>query len=233
MPEFARDYALGLSAVLHIFRGESSRALALIAGRASSEDHSQCFPLQRASAYLQLGEDRRALAETEECVRLGSGTSLATLPSVLLRRAVASARLGHDAAADAAFEEAFHLTHLSGAVTPLLSLPPDVATVLLDRLRARRPEFDAAIDVLAARLAAVPTVSAPPFIAPLLSKREAVIARRLRTDETIPEIAAALYVSPNTVKTQLKSLYAKLGVTSREQAVALLERAGFYERPED
>jgi len=37
-------------------------------------------------------------------------------------------------------------------------------------------------------------------------------------------------VSTNTLKSQLRSLYAKLGVSSREEAVDLLERGGFYER---
>jgi len=233
MPEFLRVYALGLSAILHVFDGQPSLALALIQGRASSEDHAQCFPLQRASAYLQLGEDRQALAATDGCVALGAGHSLATFPSVLLRRAIAYERIGAADAADAAFEQAFQLIHVSGAATPMLNLPAETAALLSARLRARRPELAAAIDRLDELRAAIPRVNAPSFVAPILSRREAVIARHLRTEETAFEIADALYVSHNTVKTQIRSLYAKLGVTSREQAVALLERAGFYLRPEE
>ena len=33
------------------------------------------------------------------------------------------------------------------------------------------------------------------------------------------QIAATLYISRNTVKTQLRSVYQKLGVTSRAQAI--------------
>jgi LuxR family transcriptional regulator, maltose regulon positive regulatory protein len=42
----------------------------------------------------------------------------------------------------------------------------------------------------------------------------------LATHLSFPEIGAALFLSPNTVKSQAMSLYRKLGVTSRSQAVA-------------
>ncbi len=59
-----------------------------------------------------------------------------------------------------------------------------------------------------------------------LSPREAEVARRLATHEAVAEIAASLSVSPNTVKTQLRSLYRKLGATSRQEALARLALLG-------
>jgi DNA-binding CsgD family transcriptional regulator len=38
-------------------------------------------------------------------------------------------------------------------------------------------------------------------------------------DQHLLQIAATLYISRNTVKTQLRSVYQKLGVTSRSQAI--------------
>jgi LuxR family transcriptional regulator, maltose regulon positive regulatory protein len=41
----------------------------------------------------------------------------------------------------------------------------------------------------------------------------------LATHLTFPQIAAAMSLSPNTIKTQAYSLYRKLGVSSRTEAV--------------
>ena len=65
----------------------------------------------------------------------------------------------------------------------------------------------------------------------LLTDREALITRELRGPVTLAEIAEVLFVARNTVKTRTMSLHRKLGAKSRAEAVALLERAGFYESP--
>ncbi|QPE05908.1 helix-turn-helix transcriptional regulator [Microbacterium schleiferi] len=55
-----------------------------------------------------------------------------------------------------------------------------------------------------------------------LSPRERAVARELARHESIAALAAALNVSPNTVKSQLRSVYRKLGVTSRAGAIRAL-----------
>jgi LuxR family transcriptional regulator, maltose regulon positive regulatory protein len=52
-----------------------------------------------------------------------------------------------------------------------------------------------------------------------LSERELEVLRLLGTDLKGPEIALQLMVSPNTVKTHTKHIYAKLGVNTRRAAV--------------
>ena len=59
-----------------------------------------------------------------------------------------------------------------------------------------------------------------PRPSPPLSPRERLILRSLDEDRTLAQIAAELYVSRNTVKTQVQSVYRKLGVTRRADAVA-------------
>ena len=59
-----------------------------------------------------------------------------------------------------------------------------------------------------------------------ISERESVVLRYLPTLLTAREIAAELYVSPNTVKTQLKSIYRKLDVRTRREAVDRARRLG-------
>ena len=53
-----------------------------------------------------------------------------------------------------------------------------------------------------------------------LSERELAVLRLLATDLTQREIGAALYVSFNTIKTHVKSIFRKLGVSARPNAVA-------------
>jgi LuxR family maltose regulon positive regulatory protein len=53
-----------------------------------------------------------------------------------------------------------------------------------------------------------------------LSERELAVLRLLATDLSQREIGSELYVSFNTVKTHTRTVFRKLGVTSRADAVA-------------
>jgi len=53
-----------------------------------------------------------------------------------------------------------------------------------------------------------------------LSEREVAVLRLLATDLSQREIGSQLYVSFNTVKSHTRTLFRKLGVTSRADAVA-------------
>jgi LuxR family maltose regulon positive regulatory protein len=59
-----------------------------------------------------------------------------------------------------------------------------------------------------------------------LTERELAVLRRLPSSLTTAEIAGLLYVSLNTVKTQIQSVYRKLGVNSRHEAVERARELG-------
>lgn len=59
-----------------------------------------------------------------------------------------------------------------------------------------------------------------------LSVRERVVLAELRELVTLEEIARRLFVSRNTVKTQVRSIYRKIGVSSRAEAIAWARAAG-------
>jgi len=63
--------------------------------------------------------------------------------------------------------------------------------------------------------------SSPPDtpVAEPLTERERDVLRLLAVGQSTPEIARALYLEVNTVRTHVKHLYGKLGVHSRDQAV--------------
>jgi two-component system, NarL family, nitrate/nitrite response regulator NarL len=56
--------------------------------------------------------------------------------------------------------------------------------------------------------------------APLLSERESEVLRLIAEGLSAPEIAAQLFISPATVRTHVKNLFEKLGVSDRAAAVA-------------
>jgi len=57
-----------------------------------------------------------------------------------------------------------------------------------------------------------------------LSRQELKVLRLLVTGQTYAEMAEALIVSPNTIKTQVSSIYRKLGVSRRAAAIAVTAR---------
>ncbi|WP_204365534.1 helix-turn-helix transcriptional regulator [Microbacterium sp. B19] len=223
-----RGFAQGVYADLLLARGEPRRALAVLEGRVSPPGHALCFDMQRAAALIALGHEREVLESTDPCLRMGTQHCVRTLTPLLLRRAVAHARLGNDQAADAAFSEGFHLSEsLGGSLTPYLTLPQAEVLTLLERLAVQHPASAEAAERLAAMLELVPTHDHRPPL-PNLSPREERLALSLRGPRSLPQIAEELDVSPNTVKSQLRSIYAKLQVSGRDAAVAVLEAHGFY-----
>ena len=61
-----------------------------------------------------------------------------------------------------------------------------------------------------------------------LTIRELTVARYLASRLTYKEIAAELFVSTNTLKTHIKRIYQKLGVSSRAEAVIEVRRLGLF-----
>jgi two-component system nitrate/nitrite response regulator NarL len=64
---------------------------------------------------------------------------------------------------------------------------------------------------------------------PTLSPREREVLELIAEGRSAPAIAEELHVSPATVKTHLKTLYEKLGVSDRAAAVAEAMRRGLIE----
>ncbi len=72
----------------------------------------------------------------------------------------------------------------------------------------------------ALQLTAPPPAAGCVPVAPELSERERAVLRLLASDLSRREIGAQLYVSFNTVKAHTRSIFRKLGVSTRAEAVA-------------
>jgi LuxR family maltose regulon positive regulatory protein len=66
-----------------------------------------------------------------------------------------------------------------------------------------------------------PSQSIPQTLTEPLSRQEQRVLHLLITGQTYAEMAEALIVSPNTIKTQVSSIYRKLGVSRRTEIITL------------
>ncbi len=101
------------------------------------------------------------------------------------------------------------------------------AAALLDEARKLLAAFPDGAQAQHARLDGLTAVS--PRLAAAgeaLTQREAAVLRLLRGTLSLREIGQQLYVSQNTVKTHTRAIYRKLGVSTRQQAVAALKEKG-------
>ncbi|GAB3101046.1 MULTISPECIES: helix-turn-helix domain-containing protein [Isoptericola] len=70
------------------------------------------------------------------------------------------------------------------------------------------------------------TIEMAPVTNRLLTRRERVVLSNLSEDVTLEQIATKLFVTRNTVKSQVRSVYRKIGVSNRAEAVAWARQAG-------
>ncbi len=70
-----------------------------------------------------------------------------------------------------------------------------------------------------------PPPAAAPGTSPL-SARELTILQGIARGDSLPEIGAALFISPFTVKTHVQNIYRKLEARSRQHAVYLAQQRG-------
>ncbi len=135
--------------------------------------------------------------------------------SALLVEAASLLALGQSESAERSFRQAHALIEEERIHTTYECIPPD----WLERLAA---------------LSSVPPPHArspihrDPSDARLLSRREQEVLGQLDTDRSMAEIAAALYVSVNTVKSTVRRLYRKLEVDSRGAALDVAKSRGLF-----
>ena len=63
-----------------------------------------------------------------------------------------------------------------------------------------------------------------------LTDRELTVLRLVANGHPNKQIASQLELSTDTIKAHLKSIFAKLGVTDRTEAVTVAARRGFIQR---
>jgi LuxR family maltose regulon positive regulatory protein len=159
---------------------------------------------------LAVGEPQVAVDAVDRIRRLpGAAAEVNTL------RALIEFRKGRGPAVDAALEIAVPL----GALRDFVAAGPALRDILVHDLG----RFGVREHFVVAVVAAVGPAAS---IVQPLSPRERELLAELPTMRTVDEIAGSLYISASTVKTHLRSIYAKLGVGTRRDAIAAARRQG-------
>jgi LuxR family maltose regulon positive regulatory protein len=161
-----------------------------------------------ARALLFSGNDSRALLFAERWAwkeEVGPRTRM----ELQLVKAIAASRLGDLDTAALSVERAVVLATTNRLQLPWSMVPRDE---LLTAVAQASSNAEAVINSTARVFEGGLTV-------PSLTRRETLVLARLQTSASLEVIARGLNVSPNTVKTQVRSIYRKLGVFSRSEAV--------------
>ncbi|MGH3276976.1 MAG: LuxR C-terminal-related transcriptional regulator [Streptosporangiaceae bacterium] len=217
-----------LEAGLALAAGEREHAGLILAGLCGPAAAWPAARLCRARLLLASGDDKGALEAIDSCL---TGTdpdvTLRDRIGALLIAAVARRRLSQVIEATQAIEQALLLAEPEGAYRVFLDCGPAVRSAMtvlvaptsrcagfagrvLERFDAQPPR--------PARGAGAPSGGLP------LTSSELAVLRFLPSHMTNQEIAEALFLSINTVKTHLRSAYRKLGVASRRAAIARARR---------
>ena len=221
-----------LDAEIALRDGDPSRARLVLARASSAADPGDDRPerpgLRLCQARLLLAQDDNAgaLRAAEACLAGQGGTvTLHDHVSALVTAAIARRKLGRAEQATENLTCALAMAEPLGMVRPFLDGGPAARSVLTVLIRPASQVAAFAARVLRRFDAATAAPAGQPAEARLTSSELAVL-RLLPSHMTNQEIAEALFLSINTVKTHLRSVYRKLGVTTRRQAISRGSRLG-------
>jgi LuxR family transcriptional regulator, maltose regulon positive regulatory protein len=201
--------------------GQTDRAEQELAGLGDQD--RERGEIRIVAAALRLAQDDPHAATAALAPDLDGSAPLiwpTWLAQAFLLEAIARDALGDRGAAERALERALDLAEPDGLLLLFLLHP---APGLLEPQARHRTAHAALISEILSLLAGRKLAPAPAGPRPLpepLSESEIRVLRYLPTNLTAPEIAGELYVSLNTVKTHVRSVYAKLGTHRRAEAVA-------------
>ena len=212
---------------LHVYKGLAHAQLALAAGRPASAagildatlpgpgpDDIPATLVLAAETYLSCGRP----AAARSC--LTALQDVDTLPSYVAAAAVAAEALvdDHEGRPDAAhdrLERALGLATPQRVLRPFVRPDPRLRDLMVDHAE-RGTAYE---DLLATALARLEERAGRSLDGgQALSAREREVLGYLQTSLTSAEIAAALYISLNTLKTHQRAIYRKLGVGDRRAA---------------
>lgn len=218
---------------LSLARGDPATAQILL-DRGDSEDHHQLAGRTVLTrAWLAQGKIDLAAAELKRLAATTDQRCFLTRLAALTLQAIVQLRLKNTAQARQYLAHALELAEPEGYVLPFVQAGPELVP-LLRHLIAHDQQAAYAQKILSTMHAHLRQVEAGPIHEPIsgtlvepLTDRERQILRLLAAGLSSTEIAAELVIAVSTTRSYLKTLYRKLDVHSRAEALARARALGW------
>jgi LuxR family maltose regulon positive regulatory protein len=192
------------------------------------QHHVTCPGRIEALTAFTADDPRGALDALRECLALGELHSTRHMAPIFALVAAAQSQLANPVASGIAFDRSLLLAANTGTSWPFRAFPREVVDGLVaGALERTQP---AAVVRLLQRLDGASPQESPTLAEPL-SDRELVIVRHLATGATLSQIGTELFISVNTVKSHVRSIYRKLSATNRREAIARAVELGLADAP--
>ena len=210
-PGIIRALSLSIESLVEAERGDLARSRECAELAMSIVDARGLRGMPQASlAFAALGQAQAAAGKVDDALEiLGLGLAL--------RR---------ESSAQGVWGGLHHLLVTARVAAQAGRFP--MARELLAELSTRMSRFSAGMGMMEARVESVKDLMRDEIATEMLNEpltgRELDVLRLLQGSLSLHEIAAELYLSPNTVKTHARSVYRKLGAHSRVQAVQIARR---------
>lgn len=208
--------------------GHIEQARALVSTSDEPRPASAATLAVRAELQLAQGDPAAAVATLAPCLD-GSVPSLVAYQRLetLLLDAVARQRLGDVDGAATSVEQALQVAEPEGYRQVFWNLGEEVHALLLRQRERGTAHPQLLTDLLDRTIVDAPaTLPLPAELAASLTDREQAVLGFLDSHLTTRQIADELYVSVNTVKSQVRSVYRKLDVSRRGDAVRRARHLG-------
>jgi LuxR family transcriptional regulator, maltose regulon positive regulatory protein len=209
--------------------GETASARAALDELGEKEHDSALGRIALAEIHLAEDSPEQAVRALAPVVDGSAEVSSQVDPRVesieaLLYDAAARDQLGEARAAEASLERALELAEPDGIILPFALAP--VRKLLERHPRHRSSHATLHSEILGFLGGSPPRTRGDTAPLEALSEAELRVVRYLPGNLTAPEIAAELFVSPNTVRTHMRHIYAKLDAHSRSKAVERARELG-------
>ena len=183
----------------------------------ASNDIHPLLTVARARLALLTGDNDKAIALANLVPTSPSSIRRVASPihrmETMIISSVAHHRRGMENIATDLLRRALNQADMLGCRLPIACAPHQA----LAEISAHSPSVQACL--AAQGIASLPEIYPEKVSLVTLTDREHAVLEKLAAGMQIRDIASRSFVSPNTVKTQLQSIYRKLKATSRQQAL--------------